>query len=528
MYLVLKTTVSLEDEYNSFTRPIIYDSVRSVLEFYGLSSTARIYYNGNNEISKLVGSDSTDAKHLDIHTDGIYEDKLFVAAEVEQSEFNSGYANQRRTPTERPIWMNLDQEQPIAIYPAFEGSRVEVTVTALFNSLSKAQAFVKKTNRLQSNQVVDFSFSPIAHLPLPNSILELLEDLHGMYQANDPTTEPLGDWFNKHAKAPLTVIKNVAGNHERIVAPMKLVDIGIIFTEPTLERARKGSTYGRYEVSIKYHFYLNSIINWELEYPLNIYQDEIPSKWIPRTRVEHKTKREVRTNQETSYALVLTKPIGISDTPVLKLPEHDNWSMPNRRLLGPILQARLKLKDLEEQVLVGNLFDIPGFNWNPLVKEYLLDNKHLVFQRHSCLFPVMFFSNNTQVDVRDLSLDENGTITLTRSPVMKNTYRLVIGADLAIRELNDDFWESIRDKPKYIELVEQTYDWYDWKSVKNEDWYYNPDGSINFDELIDRITKDIDLNGPGGGFRPKEGAYNRPNFHNSSLTFHAHKILDRI
>lgn len=494
---MLKTFVPAEDEYNSFTRPAVYDSIKKVLKFYGLEDTSRIFYNGENEIAKLVGSDATDKRLTDIHTDGVYGNKLFVTAEFTDTEFNNGYANQRRGPTERPVWMTKGKN-PIAIYPGFVGIKVDVGITAVFNSLKTAEQFRKRIQRQQSNQMVDFSFDPTIHLGLNNSILELMEDLHKLYVKNEPTTPTLGDWFNDNSKTPFTTISNVAGNHKRIVAPMKLSDVGIIFGDTTLERTRKNSTYGKFEVEVKYHFYLNSFSHWELEYPLNVYQDEIPAKWIPRPQESHVNTSSVRVNQETAFGDIITG--GKKSPPpfYLKLPQHDPWVFKQRRHIQPVLQARLKLKDVDEQVMVQEIFKIPGFKWSKAVAEYILFNREHAFNRHDTLFPITFYSNDIPVLPSDLVMDEEGVITMTRSPVMKNTYRMVVCIDFAIREYSDKLWETIRNNPEFFELIKKIFYWYDWKTLEEQDWYYNPDGSINFGEVIFELTAAISMGGPTG------------------------------
>lgn len=529
---MLKTFVPAEDEYDSFTRPAVYDSIKRVLKFYSLEDTSKIYYNGENEIAKLVGSNATDDRLLDIHTDGVFGNKLFVVSETTDTEFNNGYANQRRQPTERPVWMS-DGAIPIAIYPGFVGTKVEVSINAVFNSLKHAQQFRKRVERQQANQMVDFSFNPTVHLGLNNSILEMLEDFHTLYVKNDPTTPTLGNWFDKYCKTPFTTIMNAKGNHKRIVAPMKLTDVGIIFSEPQLQRTRKGSTYGRFEVELKYHFYLNAFSHWELEYPLNVYQDEIPARWIPRPQETFTQNPDVRVSQETAYGNITTTNRKVQAPFYLKLPNHDPWTMPKQDWFQPVVQARLKVQALPEQVIVNNIFNIPGFTWSEEVKEYILSNKENAFNRHRTLFPIFFFSNDVIVNPSDLVMNEDGSITLKYLPVMENTYRVVVGVDLGIRSYTEEFWDNVKEKPEQLEVIEKIFNWYDWEALKKPDVgnttggtnnVTNPvgvgtdKGTIAFDNLIYKVTKEIKL---GHGL-----LYPTTNRYQANMDLYGYRILE--
>ena len=80
---MLETFIESEEDYNAFFRPAIHDSIRQVLKFYGLNSGNQIYFNGENEITPLVGSLATDDVRSTRYTDGVFRNKIFVTAEVE-------------------------------------------------------------------------------------------------------------------------------------------------------------------------------------------------------------------------------------------------------------------------------------------------------------------------------------------------------------------------------------------------------------------------------------------------------------
>lgn len=457
---MFKTFIKSDEDYNTFTRPAIYDSIRRVLGFYGLSNVAEIYYNGEAEIASLVGSDATETVRDSRFTDGVYRNKLYIVPEIEHSEYNSGFTNQRRESTEKVFWE--DKSLPLSITPSFEGRIVRVSVVGYFNSRDTAKQFVNTINRLQANQVVAFNFSANTHLVINPEIIEFFKVIHGMVAKNDPTAPDLVDWFDNGKQHATTVVSNVAGNLRRQVFPLQLNNIGIYFDEPQIKLARKAETYGRYEVSMGYYFHFQEFLGYELVYPLNVYQDEIPAKYIPRPDPKHIEPFDYKVNPELEAARVLGYPGLKGQQPFyLRLPEHDPWTPPGQDWLDPVIQARLAVKDLPRLAL-GNIFSIPGFTWNPKVKAYILRRHQYATSVNQSPFLVQVYSDDQKVDPARLSMDEEGTIYMDSNPVMTNTYRMVIIYNCAIRDYSDSMWQDLRANPDDLTIIESLFPEYNW------------------------------------------------------------------
>lgn len=460
---MLKAKVMSEDDYRSFLRPAVFDSIQQMLKFYGLESAAQVFYNGEIEIAKLVGSNSTDPIRTDLYTDGVYRNKLFVKAEFEETEFNSGYGNQRRSLTERAFWM-IGDEDPIIISPGFNGLKINVSVVAGFNSEKLAQQFARRINMAQANQVSDINFSATVHLGINPAILDLLENIHTLLTKNDPNTPLLGDWFDMGCKHPVTTIMNTAGNNRRLVFPLRLDNIGIIFSDPVVKRARKAEVFGKYEVECGYSFYFQEFTHWDLEYPLNIFQDEIDQIWIPRVQDKFKERFNVKVAPESAFIQPFTENRNGQAPYYLKLPDHDPWVMDRRDWIQPIVQARLSVDDSDQQILF-NLFDIPGYEWDPDVKAFILNHAEHAFTPHATPFPVMLYSNKLRIPPEQLRLDPDGSVWLLRGATLKNTYRVVVGLDYAIRDYYDSLWDALRKNPAEQQLIPRIFNWFDWSSV---------------------------------------------------------------
>lgn len=479
---MLHTFIPAAETYRNSTRPGIYDSLKRVLRFYSLESTAQIFFNGENEIAKLVGSNATDKPRTGIYTDGMFRNKLYITAEVDPHPFNSGYSSSHRSYSERSVFRN--DEVPFVLMPVFEGREINVEITMHFNSRQKAEEAVNSIRFQQTKQMADFMFSAHIHLPVNTPIIQLMEWVHNKLKENDPKTPDIGDWMDKYSSSPLCMVSNAAGNNPIIVVPMRLDGIGIQFKDPTVKKAMKAQLTGSYEVTIPYMFYWQEFTGWELEYPLNVYQEQIPEEFIPRVQETFVQQWNKRISPEMAMGQQLNTYSRLNQTPFyMKLPEHDPWTMPGRRWITPMIQARLAVEDKPVQEF-GNMFDLKEFQWNDLVKRYMIHRGNKTFLDHYTPFLIECYSNDLRVDPTQLRLDDKGMVSLSRAPTMKNTYRLLATLDYAIKDLNDDFWQDLWDNPEFIWILPGIWPQYPWNIDPN-----NPRDSINDrGKIIDNLN----------------------------------------
>ena len=461
--MLLKSTVMSMEDYKTFSRPAVMDSLHRVLKFYGLESSADIYYNEDNDFTPLVGSFKRDQVRTNTFTDGIWRNKIFIIPEWEESQHNSGYSNQRREMTERPVWMT-DDEQPFMIYPSLSGLKVTVGVVAGFNSSKSADQFRRRINRLQSNQVVAMNFSASGHLVVNPAIIDLLTNVHALYKKNDPTTPDFPEWFQKYRKVPFTAASDASGKNKLLVVPIVMNELGIYFTEPTVKKSRNAATVGMYEVEFGYYFYWKQFDGWELEYPLNVYQDEIDPIWIPRPDEQYTKSFDVRVNPEMAFAKALTDTRHLNAPYYLRLPNHDPWKMPGLWWVQPVIQARLAVDNVERQELC-NIFQIPGWKWSDLAKRYILRRRTEAFRQFNTPFLVTVWSNDIRVYPEHLEMDENGGVWLLRAPEMRNTYRIVVTVDYAVRDYTGSFWTDLAHNPDDEEILPTLFPGFDWANL---------------------------------------------------------------
>lgn len=484
--MFLNTFVPSQETYVNYTRPMTYESIRRVLRFYGLEGSRQIFYMGESEIAKMVGSDSTDGLRGDLFTDGIFREKIYCNVTHDRSEFNTGYGNSRRMITEAPTWH--DGDTGLMVTPAFEGRICRVELSCFFPSRIKAQQFINTLSRLQANQIVDFNFNANVHMVFNEGILGLIEHVHTLKAKWEPTLPVLEEWFVSNAQQPLTTVTNKAGNNEILTVPFDIQNLGIQFSEPTINLARRSELFGKYEVSIPYFYHFQEFIGWEVQYPLSVYQDDIDECFIPR-KEEGQVSFHRRTNIELAQAKQLWD--GMSDLQpyYVVIPSHDPWKVQSPRYELPIVQARLLVEDIPNQVMC-NFFEIPDFTWHPAIHSYLLRNRAKLFNGVSSPLVVRIWSGEIMIDDTQLSMTETGDIVLSRHPTMKNTHRLVVSLNYGVRDWSDEFWEDLDKHPEDKGILDVLFPWYDWDKYKD-----NLTGNLGL--IRDDINQGYGLNPTG-------------------------------
>lgn len=486
------------ETYRSVTRPVIYDSIMSVLKYFRLDGAKDVLFNGDGEVTRLPGSNFGSSPTDELYTDGTFRNKVYAVAQIEESPFNTGYHNQRRDSTEA-FFFN-DPTIGLNFSPEFMGRAVTVELNTHFTSRVKAQEFVNRINYIRDQLVTDFTFDGIGHLPVNLPLLDFISDIHKMLVKNQIRKDDLLSYFEEKSLRDTHVIQNEAGNHNTLVFPVKLRDYQVQFNDPEIKLAQKGEIFGQYEASFSYSFFYNEFIGWRLNYPLHIHQDQIPDKWVtPARPIYHESvPYQGSANPEYVVGVRLRDDLGLNQAPFyLVLPAHDNWEREFIPKLTPVIQVRLMVTEGAGEQLLCNIFEIPDFQWNDETKAYILRRHDKAFLHHDTPFLFQVYSDDLRVEPNQLRLDETGNVYITRPPTTTRLQRLMLNYDYDVENYSADFWKDVRggDGPNLPDM----FPGWDWDKIP-DDWKENAPGSLpiktpgpwnNYMMELDLIVKNI-------------------------------------
>lgn len=442
---MLRVRVPSLETYRNATRPIILGSVRSIMNSLNVNQNILTFFNNEAEVSKLIGTDFTNKLRTGQNTDVGYENRQFVEVEFEDAEVNDGLDSSHRHLTNLPLWLDLTTEASIS--PLFVTKKINVTINRYFKDRVSAEQYRTRISSVLKNPTVN-TFSTIIHYPVSYEIMECMEEIYDrLVKANviDSTKVNSFEWFKNNCTVPHDIISNVIANNSCFVFKRSIEDMTLLFNGVDLAKTiTKGKYYGQYLASIQYSFYYTEHTEYELRYPIMVYQQPISERWIPKINPQ-KLNDYPKYQFYEAMAAKEVKDYEKSLAPFYyAFPQEDNWTHSKIEWLDLKLQRLVSLEDKDEQVVL-NLFKFGGEEnfWNPLFKWYITKYCKKITKRHKNLLHLKLWSDEYPVEEDNIELMENGDLILKRKPTMSAIYRVCFYFDYALKYLEADAKEDI-------------------------------------------------------------------------------------
>ncbi len=470
--MYIKTFIQTGEIYRNATRPAILTSIREVLKFYGLSDAfEQVLFNGEAEVVRQVGTDFDSRLRDDKQTEMANRRKLFITAEVAQSEFNSGYGNTGTGITNPPVWHSALAN--VTLLPCYEGREVSIEGTSYFRTRNDAMMFINRIQRIQARQLAQFTFDAQIHYPVNIQIINFLLKIHALLVKAGKTEDDFPTWYFKCAVAPMDVLTNQANKNPLVVLNRKVCDTNIIFDPPRLELSRRGDRVGQHMVTFRYRYYWQDMIEWQLNYPLMVYQQPIPEEFIPAMQESYQRGFIKNAPIEYQQMNMIDHRRTVSSPYYKRYPNYDPWCPPVEPWLDPQITALTALSNVESQVLF-NLKDLPEWKWITPIYNHIIKYRDHLFDRHEDIIHIKMYSDDLQVRFNQVRLEENGDLVFSRPPTMSAHYRVVVYVDLDLKNLSNEAVDRIVNDPELQrEFLPAIFPWHKWDEVPNNG--HNPD-----------------------------------------------------
>lgn len=455
------------ETYRSATRPMLFDVINQVLDYFGING-AKILINGEAEVPKLLGSNGDDKKSTDLGTDLKLTDKVYVIAEIEPGEFNTGFASSPLMGMTPAVWK--DDSIGLHIAPIYRGRVVSMDMNKHFITRQDAVNFINSIETVLDQQVGPFSVDINIHHPLPEGIIQLISECHGLLAKADATDLKFNDYFYKNAKAPMHYVTNPIGNNPMIVVSRRIEGTEILYNAPFIARTKKASDQlGKWEVSFRFQFHWQEHVRWDVHYPAMIYQQPLDNKWMPT--VSEKVSRDATDN--TFFDLAFMNAIlkkKLQHLPYYhKFPDFDVWTPPQEDWRSATIQAMLVLKDVEEQ-LVCDFNELPNFKWDLRYLAFIKKYHHRMLKLNSSVMHIRLYSDDIPVDIEGLEFTIEGKLILKRPPTMANTHRAVLFFNYDLNSLDADARADMGLNPDDFNwLLPGMFPWIDIPDLSNMD-----------------------------------------------------------
>lgn len=449
---MLSVRIPSFETYRIGTRPAVLASLEKMLKYFNISVDQRILFNGESEVSKLLGGEGNDKRGSDLGVDLGYDNKLFVELERVESGYNDeldAYSGNLSNP---PLWYEPNTKS--TIIPKFITRRYNVTVNAYFKDRVTAERYLTNLRRGTFSPHQNVLFNVDTHFPTTYPQLECFQEIMTRLQRAGVVAQDKNfiDWMEECSTVPVGILRNVAYKAPVFVFKQQMADIGVNMENPNMAFVNQGSYIGKFEVSFRYWFYWSEMSEWVMNYPIQVYQQPMPPDYIPDVFENNKEEYVARRFFESAAAHKVWD-YQKNQAPFYHvLPSQDNWRPDPVYWLSPQLQVLVNVENTETQVLL-NMTDIQGFTWNATFIKYLIKYHDKVTTRHRNPMNIKVYSDDGQnaeeVLPSQIVLQENGDLVLLRKPKMSNCYRVVFSLDYALRLYDDECVEDLLNDPDY-------------------------------------------------------------------------------
>lgn len=482
------------ETYRISVRPSVFKSLAQELCYFNLHQNNQIFFNGEAEVSKLIGGEYNGRRGSDLSIDVGYNDKIFVEFESEPSGFNDELDSMRGVTTPL-LWQ--DPLTGSSIRPILEGKRYTITINKFFKDRVTAESFRRRIRSAILGEHLNTLFDLDTHFPIPMEILACYQEIYNRLvnaKAVDTTDSNFIKWFRQNSLVPTDYISNLIGNNDCLVFKQQMADNGIDHGDVQIAKVNKGRYIGQYEVSWSYSYHWNEHTEWELTYPIQVYQQPMNVEWMPDDFDNNKRSYPTRRFLESKLASMVFDYLQDNVNKYVCLPSQDNWRPPTTNWISPQLQVLINLEDVQTEQVLLNITQIQGFEWNPTFLHLILKYHKKVTKRHSSPLNFKLYSNNVEVLESNIELRENGDLVLLRPGTLKNIYRLTFNFDTAIRLYDDDCINDLLNDIEYGKtIIDTLFPQYpfpaDWGSGGKNDWWSIYDNvDVGDGELIEEFS----------------------------------------
>lgn len=443
------------ETYMNEVRPSVLKSLSQVLDYMGLKDDSAVYFNGEAEVSKLIGG-TYEAKNGDNRTTDIgFQKRIFVEFEESESGYNDGLDNTGLEHATAPVWR--DPITGSSMRQLFQNRLFNITINKYFNDKVSAENFVNTIRSKLLAPQVNSLFNTKVHFAINDPMVTCFKHVFDRLMIAGslaPETKFL-DWFTGNCTTEYSFISNHAGNQTHFVFMKEICENGINYQIPDFTKVTKGAYIGKYIASFSYNFHWAKQIEWELKYPIMINQQLMEESFIPDVFDDHKQDFVKTRFMESQVAQKLFGRYDRMDPFYFVFPTQDNWRPKNIDWMSPQLQILLVVEDVQSQPLL-NICNINDFNWNPDIIKFILKYHDKVLYRHKSPFQIKVFSDDTEVLDYQLFLDVDGTLTLKRPPTMSSIYRFIFYFDFALHLYDEDCVNDIMKDKEYGNLIIDT------------------------------------------------------------------------
>ena len=362
---------NLEEYEQSISRPIVVDAITQIVKELAISPDYQLIYRG--ELGAVIQPQSVTGGEVTATLANQNCIEIDVQEEYAKDVAASGVVHGEDVPA-----FFRDSAIGLNVKTVYATSKLTITFKYSSNSKNAVRKWQAYMRLRASTCRYGFKHNVTYHIPLPETLLQLIKDIHTAREACEGYGDTFTQYFMSHASPDITALKNQNGQTGVIVIAQTQADLVGYFDIPVVpDREEDDTDKSVWTSTINYTLSYERPLAISAKFPIMVHQSMLPSKYIVKINdwVEPNKPPQIKTRNRrlfdafSAYSrpditskLRRTVNIPAIDQVVIKDPLRGHF--PVMTILSVINPSDLKefvsLNDLGDYVIDSLLLDFIG------------------------------------------------------------------------------------------------------------------------------------------------------------------------
>jgi len=442
MPAVVKT---IAETTQAITRPVVMGAIDLLKKYTGIKESVVVQVFTNSNAAALPGTQINAGDGADRKFDAHEKIKADYTEEYDDTDALTAPTNWRDNV---PIF--LDQPLQVFLRPVYVKAKVDIRMEYRFTNEAAAQRWLADIRTYVSMERAELPMELEYSYQIPTAELVVLAHIHELRENVAGYNQTLTEWFREKFDDRVTVQKtNSEKGHQFSVQERQGGILGWFdFTMPP--QPERNDTNGTWIAQFGFTFVYDKPISVMLNYPVMVHNQIVDSKYrkdpTPYTLTE---QRLMNISRRAYEKLPFTRPREWQH-PIggIVVPSYDDWLPTKFDSATTSVFTTIIMVDSEDPYQIANLQEMGNWEINPILLEWVRENKKSVFKLNMSPFVIEFYSENTRWTPEALYLDESLNLRSVTplSERQRHHLRFAMVSDLSV--LSEPYARILRNSGK--------------------------------------------------------------------------------
>lgn len=447
-----KLLLQLPEVEQSFTRPVVVEITKQILEMTGLPKDTPIRFPGDTEDIAQPGT-MLEGEQYD---QNYFENNRRVVVAIEE-KYQEGIALTQTVLQRDNRLVYRDDDLGVYIKPVYIST--ELTINFIMRLRDKSEAVRwrndvrNRVSLMRDVRIHDFDY----HYLLPVEAEAILKEVHRLRESNQGYGEDFETWYTKCVTARATTVSDLAGkNARRAFTEKQMRCMGWFDWVEGSEKEDKSNDSESRDVSFSYRVNYERPTGIVLGYPFVIHNQVISSEF---SRQEVSDEVEKHAKSFSLYGTLYNyfeKKDQTQDTIYdqgLRLPAWDDFLpptiLPNMR---PVITALTTVDDDGKMLL--DLNELGEWGISPMILKFIKESEApFITKYRKSVLNISLYRKDTLGGDDWIECTSEGIVQAYRPLNQRNHYHLMLTVCTDWTILDKDAIERLRDWPEVVVLL---------------------------------------------------------------------------